>query len=84
MITCDIICNRIDRHLAHFYTGFSQLHKHGFVHLKQTRSSHPHAWIGIEVHVNSSVKLYYDVSDNKIVNTDILDNVHFYFKRSFL
>lgn len=85
MISCEIFCNlRATHHLQQVYTGFVQLHKNRVIRLKQRMCRSPGVTTGLKVLLNGTIPIYYDLHDSERIDTQSLEEVDFYFKRSFI
>ncbi len=95
-IKCKIICHSNSRHLSQLYTGFYLLHRADCIdlsqeihqlnfkdekkpqHLQDVKHAH------LQAIINDTIKVYYDAHDSCEVDENILYEVDFYFKRSYL
>lgn len=94
-INCELIAYSDVEHLQQIYTGFSLLHKQGFLKLKQTIPSEflqnkntPNRWLSYKffntkVIINEKIFVCYDMHDWNWIDEEILREVDFYFKRSY-
>lgn len=83
---CRIICHSNYEHLQQVYTGFFQLHKKGIINLSQRVEKIPlgkYQEVHVKVIVNDRFTLYYDMHDCGEILPEYLENVDFYFKRSY-
>lgn len=93
--SCELItCSDVE-HLQQIYTGFSILHRKGFLELKQTipteflqNKNDANRWVDYKffnatVIINEKVKICYDTHDWNWIDEEILREVDFYFKRSY-
>src|SRR3990172_9428612 len=95
-IKCKVICHSNSRHLSQLFTGFYLLHRAKCIDLSQEihqlnfkdekkaqhlrDAKHAH----LQVIINDTIKVYYDAHDSCEVDENILPEVYFYFKRSYL
>lgn len=84
LVTCEILCDSCFHYLQQIFTGFAQLHKAGVIRLRQRMCKPTTNTSGVKVLINGSTWVYYDMHDNAAINEQVLDEVEFYFKRSFL
>ena len=94
-LNCELIACSDVEHLQQIYTGFSILHRTGFLKLKQTipgeflqNKNDPHRWVdykffNTKVIINEKIKICYDTHDWNWIDKKILHEVDFYFKRSY-
>jgi hypothetical protein len=85
IIECDLDCDANLLHLEQIYAGFARLHRQGVIKVRQLISKpDPRyiGWTGLRVLVNGAIKLYYDTFDGPDLNTQALEEVSYYFKRS--
>ncbi len=84
MVSCEMFCNLLaTHHLQQVYTGFVQLYKSGVIRLKQRMCRNPGRTTGLTVLLNGTMPIYYDMRDSAQIDMELLDQVDFYFKRSF-
>lgn len=87
-IHCRLICNSASEHLNQLYTGFGELNHQGIIDISLQKGSNyqsnnylkPY----LKVIVNDKFTLLYDNSDSHELIYPVLDEVDFYFKRTFL
>lgn len=94
-LSCELIACSDVEHLQQVYTGFSMLHRKGFLELKQTipkeflqNKNEANRWVNYKffntkVIINEKVKICYDTHDWNWIDEEILREVDFYFKRSY-
>lgn len=94
-IKCELIANSDSEHLQQIYTGFSLLHRQGFLELKQTipgeflqNKNQPNRWadykfFNTKVIVNEKISVCYDMHDWDWIDEEVLRETDFYFKRSY-
>ena len=94
-LSCELIANSDVEHLQQIYTGFSILHRRGFLELKQIipteflqNKNDANRWVNYKffntkVIINEKVRICYDTHDWNWIDEEILCEVDFYFKRSF-
>ncbi len=94
-LNCEIEVWSDVEHFKQIYTGFSLLHRSGFLTLKQVIPSEackdmtrPKRWtdykfFNAKVILNDGISIVYDVHDWNWIDEEILSGVDFYFKRSF-
>ncbi len=94
-LNCELIINSDVEHLRQIYTGFSILHKRGFLRLKQTipnefllDKNNPDRWtnykfFNAKVILNDKITVIYDVHDWNWIDEEILSDADYYFKRSY-
>ena len=93
---CTMYAYGISPHLSQIYTGFSLLAAAGNIRLVQRlhqynhagsnliRSTGPQDLGGVFVVLNDTKVLFYDLSDASSLRIDVLENVDYYFKRSYV
>lgn len=94
-LNCEIIVNSDVDHVRQIYTGFSALHRQGFLKVTQTippefleNHRDPRRWVDYKffnttVILDGKTKIVYDVHDWNWIDEEILRDADFYFKRSF-
>ena len=88
-IKCELFCNSNIEHLQLIYTGFRLLEKQGkikfYFHIHRNQPAHlPKHYLGeILVKLNDTKLLLFDMRDFGNIQEDCLDQIDFYFKRSF-
>ncbi len=92
---CELLAISDVEHLQQIYTGFSLLHKQGFLNLKQTipreflqNKNASNRWtdykfFNTKVVVNGKTNVCFDTHDWNWIDEEILREVDFYFKRSY-
>ena len=85
MISLEVYCDSHTLHLQQLYTGLAQLHNRGVIRLRQRMDTTPTKakWPGLKVLVNGATLVYYDMHDSANINNEAMEEVAFYFKRSF-
>ncbi|MDN5211554.1 hypothetical protein QQ020_05815 [Fulvivirgaceae bacterium BMA12] len=84
---CRLICNSASEHLNQLYTGFGELNHQGIIEVSLQKGPHyissnylkPY----LKVVVNGQFTILYDNSDGYELIYPELDDIDFYFKRSF-
>jgi hypothetical protein len=85
-LDCHIIARSDNDHLQQIYTGFALLHHQGIINLQQTVEHKPLGKFEeshLRVILNKNLTLYYDMHDCGEILPPYLEDVDFYFKRSF-
>lgn len=94
-IKCELIVNSDVEHLRQIYTGFSLLHRQGFLKLKQTITNESlqnkrdaNRWVDYKFFntkaiLDGKISVCYDTHDWNWIDEEILRGVDFYFKRSY-
>lgn len=94
-IKCELIVNSDVEHLRQIYTGFSLLHRQGFLELKQTipneflqNKNDSRRWVDYKFYntkaiLNEKITVCYDTHDWNWIDEEILRESNFYFKRSY-
>ncbi len=94
-LKCELIVNSDVEHLRQIYTGFSLLHRQGFLELKQTipgeflqNNNDSRRWVDYKFFntkaiLNNKVTVCYDTHDWNWIDEEILRESDFYFKRSY-
>lgn len=94
-IKCELIVNSDVEHLRQIYTGFSLLHRQGFLELKQTipneflqNKNDSRRWVDYKFYntkaiLNEKITVCYDTHDWNWIDEEILREADFYFKRSY-
>jgi hypothetical protein len=83
VIQCELLFNARQLHVEQIHTGFVALHRRGFVRMKLTKLRRPIRWTGLLARINGHILVYYDLNDDARIFDDALNDVDFYFKRSF-
>ena len=94
-LDCELIINSDVEHLRQIYTGFSLLHKQGWLRLKQTIPREflrgrtkadrwtNYRFFNAKVILNNKTVVIYDTHDWNWIDEKILSGADFYFKRSY-
>ena len=94
-LNCELIINSDVEHLRQIYTGFSLLHRQGFLRLKQTIPNEflchkldaerwtDYKFFNAKVIINDETTVIYDAHDWNWIDEKILSDADFYFKRSY-
>jgi hypothetical protein len=94
-IVCELLSHSNSSHLQQIYTGFVLLHKSGAIELIQRicktdfidKKKPPHLQDGrvshLKVLVNKEKVVYYDTHDSFEIDGEAINEVDFYFKRSY-
>jgi hypothetical protein len=85
IVECQLNCDSNTMPYEHIYAGFVRLHRQGAIKLIQSICKPDPTkvgWTGLRVSVNGTTKVYYDTFDGPDLNTQALEDVDFYFKRS--
>ncbi|MEK8088878.1 hypothetical protein [Thermithiobacillus plumbiphilus] len=95
-LECELLCHSNSPHLQQVYTGYHLLEKQGYLrlhqrvdkkniyddrkppHLRDARHAH------LLVRLGNGIFLFYDTHDSHEIDKGALEQVDFYFKRSFL
>lgn len=92
---CELIVNSDVEHLRQIYTGFSLLHRMGFLKLTQTipneflqNKANPNRWVNYKFYntkaiLDEKIVVYYDTHDWNWIDEKLLSEADFYFKRSY-
>ena len=95
MLNCQLIVSENSNHLQQIYFGFQLLQNSGLIYLKQTIDRDAAYFDknrtlpfgaqsgGLKLILNTSIHIYYDMSDAHTIDEDNLNWSDFYFKRSF-
>lgn len=96
-LKCDLIVNSNARHLQPILSGFNMLQRNKLISLKQNFPRDTFLLRGkkilvdklyvnemhLDVIINNSILVHYDVADSKKINEDALSACDIYFKRSY-
>jgi hypothetical protein len=95
MLNCQLIVSENSNHLQQIYFGFQLLQKKGLIDLKQTIDRDVAYFEknkvlpfgaqsgGLKLILNTSIHIYYDMSDAQTIDENSLKWSDFYFKRSY-